>query len=96
MFINGEWGTVCDDGWDINDANVVCKELGYLYALSYQCCSSYGAGSGQIWLDGVGCSGEERHLLTCPHRGIGVLRSCSHSEDVGDSIVTRSLIKSLE
>ena len=83
VFINGEWGTVCDDGWDINDANVVCRELGYSYALSYQCCSRYGAGSGRIWLDGVGCSGVEQRLLSCPHRGIGVLASCSHSEDVG-------------
>ena len=82
ILINGEWGTVCDDGWNINDADVACRELGYSYALSYQCCSSYGRGSGQIWLDNVGCSGGEYSLLSCPHHGIGV-HSCSHSEDVG-------------
>ena len=77
---NGVWGTVCDDSWDINDARVVCRELGYPDAVSAPRYARFGQGSGRIWLDDVSCSGNESSIVDCEHRGWGV-ENCGHSED---------------
>ena len=78
----GQWGTVCDDYFGINDANVVCRELGYSGAARYRCCSYYGRGSGPIWLDNLFCTGTETSLYYCSHSGIGN-HNCGHYSDVG-------------
>ena len=80
---NGQgWGTVCDDLWDLADADVACKMLGFRSATSAPREAYFGEGSGTIWLDDLLCSGNESSLLQCPHAGLGV-HNCRHSEDAG-------------
>ena len=80
VYNNGKWGTVCDDIWSINHANVVCRELGFSGALSAPCCAAYGEGLNPIWLDDVRCAGGETTLLDCSHLEWGT-HNCGHYED---------------
>ncbi|CAB4000670.1 deleted in malignant brain tumors 1 -like, partial [Paramuricea clavata] len=83
VYYNGTWGTVCDDNWDINDARVVCRQLGFQDALAaYQGHDNVLDGSGRIWLDDVQCGGHESALFSCRHSRWGN-HNCRHSEDAG-------------
>ena len=74
---------MCDDRFNWEEADVICKSLGFRYgARSYHGSAHYGRGSGLILLDEMHCSGREWSLFDCPHSGFH-RHDCSHSEDAG-------------
>ena len=74
---SGEWQTVCDDSWDIAEAEVVCRWLGYGYAILAIQSAAFGQGSGRQWERIWQCNGNEASLDDCSSS-----RSyCFHSED---------------
>ncbi|CAB4013293.1 deleted in malignant brain tumors 1 -like isoform X2, partial [Paramuricea clavata] len=78
VFYSGKWGTICDNSWDINDATVVCRQLGYKFGVRALRGSYIFNGTGQIWLDDVACTGNEQSLSSCSHNGWGN-KNCGHA-----------------
>ncbi|XP_061211277.1 scavenger receptor cysteine-rich domain-containing group B protein-like, partial [Neopsephotus bourkii] len=82
LFHEHQWGTVCDQHWDLWDAAVVCRELGCGPARSAPGAGSFGMGTGPIWMDGVNCTGMEVALSSCGSKGWGK-SDCGHGNDAG-------------
>ena len=79
MYFNGEWGTICSDGWDATDVGVACRQLGFgSSGLTRQ----FGPGSGVILMNNAACLGNESMLIDCSYTGTGI-SNCSHSDDAG-------------
>ena len=85
IIYRGRHGTICDYNWDYRDAAVVCRMLGYGYGGHAFRGSEFGNGLGETFLDNMACTGDERSLLACKHRGIkgydNVGPNCHHGRD---------------
>ncbi|XP_058629357.1 deleted in malignant brain tumors 1 protein isoform X2 [Onychostoma macrolepis] len=77
----GQWGTVCDDGWDASDAAVVCKQLGCGTLLEVKSAAYFGKGSGTVWMNNVNCFGNEPTLMNCSYNATP--NRCGHEKDAG-------------
>ena len=87
VYYNGEWGTVCNDGWDDTDASVVCKQLGYgSSGTAILNVYAFGTGIDRIFLSSVSCSSNDTALSSCGHNGVGIATcGCNHYKDAGVS-----------
>ena len=82
MYSNSSWGTVCDDAWDLPDAQVVCRQVGCGEATQALEKAHFGPGTGTILLDNLKCEGGEASLLKCSHISQDA-HNCDHFEDAG-------------
>ncbi|XP_006812832.2 scavenger receptor cysteine-rich domain superfamily protein-like, partial [Saccoglossus kowalevskii] len=68
IYSDGVWRSIANTMWEITDANVVCKELGFtLGANMDDCCPAYDASHGPLWGDMVQCTGTEHSVRNCWH-----------------------------
>ncbi|NWZ72239.1 C163A protein, partial [Acrocephalus arundinaceus] len=80
--LQGRWGSVYDDKWDMDDADVVCQQLGCGSASgAYSALDRFGAGDGPVSLVQVDCTGNEAMLWDCEIHGWGPFTSNIHEFD---------------
>lgn len=81
IYHNNTWGTVCRNYWNVNAANVLCRQLGYYGTASV---ARFGPGPDNepIWLTKVNCTGEENFITECSHNPWGHVY-CRHRGDAG-------------
>ena len=76
---NSEWGTICNNHFDHNDAKVICRYMGFSSGEAIN--SGYEiAGEGPIWIDNLNCSGEEGNINECSFL---MTHNCDHTQDAG-------------
>ena len=76
--------------WGIEDAEVACREMGFIGADMVLVAAAYGEGNGSIWLDDVECTGEEESLFEC-QRADPLLYNCGHDEDASAVCTARGM-----
>ena len=82
VYHNGDWGTVCHNRWDLNDAQVVCNELNFGPAVVVKYYAFYGQGRGSVWISNLQCIGTEWTIGNCSHSRRGEFY-CNHQKDAG-------------
>ena len=89
LCFHNRWGTICDDDWTVNSAQVVCRQLGYptdgaIGALTTRD-AFFGQGDGPVFLKKLNCLGNESHLLQCSSELLNELgqHNCAHIRDAG-------------
>ncbi|CAC5422430.1 Neurotrypsin [Mytilus coruscus] len=73
----GKWGEVCDTNFDVKDAEVICRMLGYTAGIP-RLLNSTDSGTGLVWMDNLLCNGGEIDVALCKSDGFGS-KTCSRN-----------------
>ena len=76
VFMNGIWGRICQNGWDKNAADVVCRESGFKKAVAEFVGSGVSDGTDPIVMSGLKCQGDEISLSHCPRSQENIEKEC--------------------
>ena len=71
VFYQGKWGKICRDKWDINDAKVVCRQLGFQSAIAEFIGMNTRDNTTTVAMSDVACTGQESVLASCKRRDGG-------------------------
>ena len=77
----GEWRTVNDLNWNLEEAAVVCRHLGCGSAVDAPKRAKFGPGNGPIWFHYIHCKGPESAITECSYSTVEDHRPKGHSHD---------------
>ena len=81
---NNTYGSICHNLWNENDAQVVCRSLGFSSENTSALNNAYyGSSSGSIYLNNIQCTGDEQSLSNCSFSL--EIDECTHEQDAGVS-----------
>jgi len=69
VYYNNTWGWICGQRFEKQDADVVCKELGYIRSSVIYNGLVNVQGNSSLWIDNLRCTGNESSLVSCAHGG---------------------------
>jgi hypothetical protein len=85
---NGVWGGICAGAITLNDAKVICRQIGGpLFSVQLVPTQSidppgFGAMSGPMWIDILRCTGNEPNIASCPDVEL-IDHTCDPAEALG-------------
>ena len=93
-YYNDTWGILCDEGWNLKSATVVCNQLGLGNAINYSTSVFHGSPVQTFLVTMTNCKGNEDFLKNCSNSFWTIDQTCSGQHVAG--VVCEGIIVSLQ